>query len=172
MCLLGWYSFKWIGWRLSKLRNVEWFYFFFTCLFTYLGSCLCICISAGFVRGYSEGSCGLPDKGYTEVPGLGQTRYTENISSCCVWELWQNYTGNLKTEMWGGILKGSIFLKSRHFFIQGRFNKLIFSIDTIIKCGIWQPVKFQLDSQFWVGSKMKWFLLHLWINVGNIKSEI
>ena len=42
-------------------------------------------------------------------------------------------------------------------FIQERFNKLIYSIYTIIKCGIRQPVKFQLDFHFWTGSKMKWF---------------
>ena len=33
-------------------------------------------------------------------------------------------------------LKGSIFLKNRLFFIQERSNKLIYSINTIIKCGI------------------------------------
>ena len=33
--------------------------------------------------------------------------------------------------------KGSIFLKNRHFFlIQERFNKLIYGINAIIKCGI------------------------------------
>ena len=42
----------------------------------------------------------------------------------------------------------------------------------IIKWGIWQPVKFQLVSLSWTGSKLKWFLSHLWINVGNINSEI
>ena len=31
--------------------------------------------------------------------------------------------------------KGSIFLKNRHFIIQGRFNKMIYGINTIIKCG-------------------------------------
>ena len=41
-------------------------------------------------------------------------------------------------------------------FIPERFNQLIYSINTIIKCGIWQPVKFQLVSRFWTGSKMKW----------------
>ena len=60
-------------------------------------------------------------------------------------------------------VKGSIFLKNRHFFFsQERFNKLIYGIDTIIKCGIWQPVKFQLISHFWSGSKMKWFLLYFY----------
>ena len=32
-------------------------------------------------------------------------------------------------------------------------------------CDIWQPVKFKLVSRFWTGS---FFLLYLWINVGNI----
>ena len=41
-----------------------------------------------------------------------------------------------------------IFLKTEFFFIQERFNKLIYSINTIIKCGIGQPVKFQLASRF------------------------
>ena len=31
--------------------------------------------------------------------------------------------------------KGSIFLKNRHFITQERFNKLIYGINTIIKCG-------------------------------------
>ena len=31
--------------------------------------------------------------------------------------------------------KGSIFLKVRHLIIQERFNKLIYGINTIIKCG-------------------------------------
>ena len=45
------------------------------------------------------------------------------------------------------IFKGSIFLKNRHFIIQGGFNKLIYGINTIIKCGTWQPVKFRLVSR-------------------------
>ena len=47
------------------------------------------------------------------------------------------------------LLKDSIFLKNRHFIIQERFNKLIYGIDTITKCGTWQPVKFQLVSHSW-----------------------
>ena len=50
-------------------------------------------------------------------------------------------------------LKGSIFLKNRHFIIQERFHKLIYG-NTIIKCGIWQPVKFQLVSRSW--TDLKW----------------
>ena len=53
-------------------------------------------------------------------------------------------------------IKGSIFLKNRHFIIQERFHKLVYGINTIIKCGIWQPVKFQFLVS-WAGSKMKWF---------------
>ena len=48
-------------------------------------------------------------------------------------------------------IKGSIFLKNRHFIIQERFNKLIYCINTIIKWGTWQPVKFQLVSCSWNG---------------------
>ena len=48
-------------------------------------------------------------------------------------------------------VKGSIFYKKRHFLLQERFSKLIYGINTIIKCGTWQPVKFLLVSH------MKWF---------------
>ena len=33
--------------------------------------------------------------------------------------------------------------------MQERFNKLIYGINTIIKSGAWQPVKFQLISRSW-----------------------
>ena len=46
-------------------------------------------------------------------------------------------------------LKGSIFFENRHFIIKERFNKLIYCIHTIIKWGIWQPIKFQLVSRSW-----------------------
>ena len=49
---------------------------------------------------------------------------------------------------------------------------LIYSMNMIIKYGIWQPVKFQLVSRFCTGSKMKWFLSYLWIHVDNINSKI
>ena len=52
-------------------------------------------------------------------------------------------------------------------FIQERFHKLIYGTNTIIKCGTWQPAKFQLHvvSRSWTGTKMKWFFLsYLWIN--------
>ena len=42
--------------------------------------------------------------------------------------------------------KGSMFLKNAFFIIQERFNKLIYGIFTILKCGTWQPVKFRLVS--------------------------
>ena len=51
------------------------------------------------------------------------------------------------------------------FFIQERFNELIYGINTIIKYGIWQPVKFKVVSRFWTGSKMKWFLSYLYLLV-------
>ena len=53
------------------------------------------------------------------------------------------------------IFKGSIFLKNSHFLFHERFNKLIYGTNTIIKCGIWQPVKFQLVSCFRTGLKWK-----------------
>ena len=67
------------------------------------------------------------------------------------------------------LFKAPYSSKSSHSIIQERFDKLIYSINTIIKCGIWQPVKFQLVSRFWTGSKQKWFFL---LFVGNINSEI
>ena len=33
-----------------------------------------------------------------------------------------------------------MFLKNRHFIIQERYDKLIYGINTIIKCGTWQSV--------------------------------
>ena len=56
-------------------------------------------------------------------------------------------------------LKGSMFLKNRHFFTQERFNTLINGINMIIKCGIWQSVNFTLVSHFWTGWKLKWFFI-------------
>ena len=50
---------------------------------------------------------------------------------------------------YGLTIKGSIFLKNRHFIIQERFNKLIYGIHTIIKGGTWQLVKFQLVFCSW-----------------------
>ena len=36
-----------------------------------------------------------------------------------------------------------------NILFQERFNKLIYGINTIIKCGTWQPVIFQLVSRPW-----------------------
>ena len=47
------------------------------------------------------------------------------------------------------LFKGTISLKNRHFVVQERFIKLIHGINTIIKSGTWQPVKFQLVSHSW-----------------------
>ena len=46
-------------------------------------------------------------------------------------------------------VNGAISLKNSHFIIQESFNKLIYAIKTIVKCGIWQPVKFDLVSRSW-----------------------
>ena len=54
--------------------------------------------------------------------------------------------------------KDPIFIINRHFclfFIQERVNKLVYDINTIIKRGIRQSVKFQSVSRFSIGSKMK-----------------
>ena len=47
------------------------------------------------------------------------------------------------------ICKGSVFLKNRHFIVIERFNNLIYGVNTIMKCGTRQPVKFQLVSRSW-----------------------
>ena len=53
----------------------------------------------------------------------------------------------------GHHVKGFIFLKNRQLFIPDWFNRLMYSINTIIKCGTWQLVKFQLVTRFWIWSK-------------------
>ena len=42
-------------------------------------------------------------------------------------------------------------------------------LNTIMECGTWQPVNFQLVSRSW--NEMI-FLSYLWINVANINSEV
>ena len=59
----------------------------------------------------------------------------------------------------------SIFPQNRDFIIQERFNKLIYGINTIIKCDTWQPVKFQLVP--W-----EWYLSYFWLNVANFNQFI
>ena len=98
--------------------------------------------------------------------GIGKVLYA-------VWKevlqnvLWSPATCMYIAVIWRVSIKPSLWasfpyrLKNRHFNIQGGFNKLIYRIYTIIKCGTWQPVKFQLVSHSWTGSKMKWFLSYL-----------
>ena len=48
--------------------------------------------------------------------------------------------------------EGSIYLKNRHFLSKKELiNWYIYGINMIIKCGIWEPVKFQLVSHLWTG---------------------
>ena len=56
-------------------------------------------------------------------------------------------------------LKAPYSSKTDILFSKKRFNKLIYDINTIIKYGTWQPVKFQFNSL----SFLKWndFLLYL-----------
>ena len=70
------------------------------------------------------------------------------------WEQW-----GLQCLLWQvlTILKAPYFSKI-DIFIQERFNKLIYSINTITKYGIWQPVKFQLVSFFEPDQKWNDFL--------------
>ena len=50
-------------------------------------------------------------------------------------------------------IKGSIILNN----FQERFNKLIYDNNTI-KCGIWQPVKFQLVD--WIKTEMIFYRIY------------
>ena len=78
--------------------------------------------------------------------------------------------------------KQTIHMKCQGFFSLKKMSSAAvvigaLRVKTIIKCGIWQPVKFQLVSRFWTRLKMKcfffvFFLSYLWINVANINSEI
>ena len=104
-------------------------------------------------------------------------KQTESHKSCLLHrKWWKSAVYQVPSNQFQGKtyshLKAPYSSKIDIFFIQERFNKLIYSINMIIKCGIWQAVKFQLVSHFWTGSKIKIFLLYLWINVGNINSEI
>ena len=99
---------------------------------------------------------GIPGDLVWDLPCVQQANYLEG--GPLVWMLPLYLHINQKSDydmIWW-------FLKNRHFFfIQERFNKLIYSINTIIKCGLWQPVKFQLVSLFWTGSKIKWLFYHI-----------
>ena len=88
------------------------------------------------------------------------------LSSSSSWSF-HIYTEYDINFLWSHV-KGSVFLKNRHFIIQESFNKLIYGINTIMKCGTWQPVKFRLVSRSW----NEMILSYLWINVANINSEI
>ena len=63
------------------------------------------------------------------------------------WHLYPEEFGPRQQQVMTALVKGSIFLKNRHFIIQERVNKLIYGTNTIINCGFWQPVKFQLVSR-------------------------
>ena len=56
-------------------------------------------------------------------------------------------------EEYGYILKAPYASKIN--IMQESFDKLIYGIDTIIKCGTWQPKKLQLVSR----SRMKCFII-------------
>ena len=57
-------------------------------------------------------------------------------------------------------LKAPYSSKILDIIIQEQFYKLVYGINTIIKCGTWQPVKFQLVSRSQTRSKMKWFFFY------------
>ena len=79
-------------------------------------------------------------------------RSKENIG--VLWNLATQDHNTIQTESQPYCLKTSYSSKI-DIFIQERFNKLIYGINTIIKYGIWQPVKFQFVSRFWTGSKVR-----------------
>ena len=56
-------------------------------------------------------------------------------------------------------IKVSIFLKIGNFIIRGRFNKLLYGINTIVKYGTGQPVKFHLVSRSW--NELNLFIVYL-----------
>ena len=68
------------------------------------------------------------------------------ITNRCIWGK-TNTRHN--TVRYVYVLKAPYSTKIDSFIIQERFNKLIYSMNTIIKCGTWQPVKFQLVCRFW-----------------------
>ena len=61
-----------------------------------------------------------------QIPYKGKIKNKKNISKCRLLEILPRVLN----------VKGSIFLKNRHFIIQERNSKLIYGINTIIKCGI------------------------------------
>ena len=67
--------------------------------------------------------------------------------------------GRLQIHLVGSVVKDSIFLKNSKIDLilskKGLINWYI-RVVLIIKCGIWQPVKFQLISHFlnWIKTKM------------------
>ena len=76
-------------------------------------------------------------------------RVTTFVTSCTVIPFMKMGQTRLKPT-WKQIpVQGSKFLKNKHFFIQERLHKLIYGIITIIKCGTWQYVIFQLVSLSW-----------------------
>ena len=81
----------------------------------------------------------IPDKG---LHCLAVFQQFFDITKVVTW------TSDFIGQVWLEV-KGSIFLKNRHFMIQERFNKLIFGINTIIKCGTLQPEKFQVVCCSW-----------------------
>ena len=72
-----------------------------------------------------------------------------------------------------GLVKDSIFLKI-DIFIQERFNKLIFSINTIIKCGIiYQFIQPLMDNKMSIFEEYGAFKVeYLVINSGFLQISI
>ena len=67
------------------------------------------------------------------------TEITESCRTVCVPSL-----------TWREEIEGNGYSsKNKHSFIQERFNKLLYSINTIIKCSPCQLVKFQLGPRSW-----------------------
>ena len=98
----------------------------------------------------------------TAAFGLGFQHLPRDLVNVYAWKtLFDPYIMaflSRRNNLYPLFIKGSRFLTNKHFYPR-KVNKLIYSINTIIKCGIWQPVKFQLVFRFLTGSKIEWFFI-------------
>ena len=168
----GW-IFTYIGnWRspkVAKIMVVHWYFTFFTVRSILLPYAFVLEKYSEFQTTSSRAS------GPVFFWWLGEKKMKSNLLSKAITEhmrisiksqwltyfyMYHNYWSIQTPELLNFlILKAPYSSKIDIFFIQERFNKLIYSINTILKCGIWQPVKFKLVSRFWTGSKMNWFFI-------------
>ena len=93
------------------------------------GCCILLVINENIRNGHKT------KHNYSKVKFLrgiaSQNLWHRNIFLCSFRRLWSPVSLLSKYVF----ITGSIFLQNRRFIIQERFNKLIYGIDTIIKCG-------------------------------------